>query len=531
LNEQAIDDNTESLDPLALADTFWGLLDQRAALSPHRVMIIDESGRSLSAAQWRHQAARVAAGLVLRGVGAGTRVAWQLPTIIESALLAAALSRLGAVQIPLIPNLRHREVGFIVAETAASLLITPGRVWRNFDYAAMAEQIAADTGCELAAVTRDAVALGNPAILGPPAAYVPGDVRYIYYSSGTTSDPKGCLHSEGSVMATANGMVECYRTGADDCVPIAFAYAHIGGMVWTTTALRTGCRLMMLEVFDPQRSPQIMGAAGATMMGSALPFFRAYLDAQRRAGATPIFPRLRTFVGGGAAKPPGIHYELKEVFGVGVLSGWGLTESAINACSSPDDTDVQLAYTEGRAAPGVELRAVGLDGRPVPANVEGELRVKAPQMMKGYVKRALDAEAFDDEGFLRTGDLGIIDADGFVHITGRLKDIIIRNAENISAQEVEHVLYQHPAIADVALVGVPDPRTGERACAFVVIEAGAEVPTLAELGQHCGAHGLSRYKHPEQIEVLDSLPRNGLGKVIKAQLRALLVEREGAHHP
>jgi cyclohexanecarboxylate-CoA ligase len=508
------------LDPAHLAPTLWGLLEQRATRTPDRALLLDDTGRTLTAAQWMRRATRVAAALAERGVGPGTRVAWQLPTIMESALLAVALSRLGAVQIPVIPNLRLREVGFIAAETQAEWLITPGTVWRGFDYGAMAAEVAAVTGCGLMAVTRGDIPEADAATLGPPADNDPDDVRYLYYSSGTTAEPKGCRHTEASVMATANGMVDCYRTGPTDCIPVPFAYAHLGGVVWTTTVLRTGCRLLLLEHFDAARSPAAMGAAGATMVGSALPFFRAYLDAQRRAGDIPIFPLLRTFVGGGAPKPPEIHYELKEVFGVGVMSGYGLTECAINACSTPDDTDEQLALTEGRAGPGVELRAVDGDGHQVAAGMEGELRVRAPQLMKGYVNATLDAAAFDAEGFLRTGDLGVIDADGFVRVTGRLKDIIIRNAENISAQEVENVLYRHPSILEAALIGLPDPRTGERACAVVVLHPGAPRPSLAELGEHCGAHGLSHYKWPEQMEVIDALPHNPLGKVIKPELRA-----------
>jgi non-ribosomal peptide synthetase component E (peptide arylation enzyme) len=163
---------------------------------------------------------------------------------------------------------------------------------------------------------------------------------------------------------------------------------------------------------------------------------------------------------------------------------------------------------------------VDFDGNVAPVGDEGELLVRGPQRCQGYVEAALDAEAFDADGFFRTGDLGRIDADGFVRITGRLKDIIIRNAENLSAQEIENVLVEHPAVADVAVIGLPDQRTGERACAVVVLASGHDSLTIPELAEHCLAKGLAKQKIPEQLEIVTALPRNPMGKVLKHVLRA-----------
>lgn len=507
----------------AAGQTMWSLLEQRAAHDPTGTLLADESGRSLSAADCLRRAERVAAGLHALGVDAGTRVAWQLPTWVEAVLVSTALSRLAATQIPVIPILRRREVAHIVHETAADVLVHPHEQWRGFDYPELARAIAQEAGCALVPVGRNHAPESDPSRLPPPAREAKGEPRYIYYSSGTTAAPKGCLHTDISVQAMANGLVERYRITSEDCIPIPFAYAHIGGAIWTAAALRTGCRLLLLESFDRLESPRIIGAAGATLIGSALPFFQAYLQAQERNGATPLFPKLRSFVGGGAPKPPEIHFELKRVFGAGVLSGWGLTECTINTCSALGDSDEQLAHTEGRPSPGIDLRVVAPDGSVLPAGKEGELRVRGPQLMQGYVNPELNADAFDDAGYLRTGDLGFVDAEGFVHITGRSKDVIIRNAENISALEVENVLYRHPAVAEVALISIPDPRTGERACAVVVVKPGCAAPTVAELSAHCRAHDLSPHKHPEQVEVVAALPRNALGKVAKAELRARFV--------
>jgi non-ribosomal peptide synthetase component E (peptide arylation enzyme) len=188
--------------------------------------------------------------------------------------------------------------------------------------------------------------------------------------------------------------------------------------------------------------------------------------------------------------------------------------------SSVGDPDEKLAACEGRATRGTEIRVVRPDGAPAAAGEEGEIRLRGPHLFRGYVDPALDAEAFDERGFLRTGDLGHLDAGGWLVVTGRLKDVIIRKGENISAKEIEDHLSAHPKVRDVAVVGLPDAERGERACAFVVPASPAEPPTLAELGSFLRARGLAALKLPEQLELLAELPRNAAGKVLKRELRA-----------
>ena len=502
--------------------TLWELLAARARRDPDRVLLEDDRGGSLTAAGWQAAAERVAAGLQAGGVGPGTVVSWQLPTRLDAPVLVMALARLGAVQNPIIPILRRREVGFIVGQTRAALLITPGG-WRGFDYAAMAGEIAAEVGVETLVVD-DAVPgrglpEGDPASLPPPPSGEGDPVRHIYYSSGSTADPKGALHTDTSVMNAATGTMLGYRVGPEDCVPIPFPYTHIGGMAMTVVSLCTGAPILLIETFDRERSPLVMAERGGTILGSAVPFFHAYIEAQRRHGSAPLFTRLKAFASGGAPKPPELYYEMKELFGTGIVSSWGLTEFPIATACALDDIDEDLALTEGRVVPGVELRVVGADGREVPPGEEGELRLRGPQMCRGYVDPALDADAVDEKGFFRTGDLGVVGPRGHVRITGRIKDIIIRNAENISAQEIENVLYTHPKVADVAVIGVPDARTGERACAVVVPVEGVESPTLAELAEFCRDQQLATQKIPERLEVVTALPRNALGKILKQELR------------
>jgi acyl-CoA synthetase (AMP-forming)/AMP-acid ligase II len=205
--------------------------------------------------------------------------------------------------------------------------------------------------------------------------------------------------------------------------------------------------------------------------------------------------------------------------GVGIVSGYGLTEAPILTMASVDDSDDKLANTEGQASPGVELKVVTIDGKVAGGGEEGEIRAKGPQVCLGYLDSSLDAEAFDDQGYFRTGDLGFVDAEGYVVITGRLKDVIIRKGENISAKEVEDLLYEHPKVSDVAVIGLSDPERGELVCAVVACVPDGEPLTMDELRRHLLDRQLITRKLPEQLEIVDELPRNPMGKVVKPQLR------------
>jgi acyl-CoA synthetase (AMP-forming)/AMP-acid ligase II len=351
------------------------------------------------------------------------------------------------------------------------------------------------------------------------------DVRWYYFSSGTTATAKGAKHSDASAMASSNAQIAYIGLRENDLFPIPFPITHIGGIMILTAYLRTGARLLLVETFDPVNSPVVMAEHGATVLGSATPFFHAYLAAQRRHGDAPLFPELRQLQAGGAPITPELNAECIRVFGTPIYNQWGLTEFPAATSLGEGDPPEKFNGTVGRMAPGAEVKVIGFDGEPVPDGGEGELWVRGPHRLLGYVDAALDADAFDTDGYFRTGDLGTLDGDGFLRITGRLKDIIIRNAENLSAQEIEDVLNEHPAVADVAVIGVPDPVSGERACAIVVLAPGYETLTIPELAEHCQAKGLAKQKIPEQLELVSELPRNPMGKVLKHVLRSQIVPR------
>ncbi len=503
------------------ARTLWELASKRAVETPDARMIVDERGDSMTFGEFIPAAERAAAGLAAIGVGEGAVVSWQLPSWKESMVLVAALARLGAIQNPILPIYREREVGFIARQAQSNLLIAPP-TFRGFDYEAMARGIAADVpGLEVLVADRslpedDAGSL--PAFVSPP-----GDlpVRWLFYTSGTTADPKGAQHTDATIDAAARGMSERLDLAPEDRHSLVFPFTHIGGIIWLFAGLQVGCLNILDEAFNPETTIPLLQREGVTLAGSGTFFHMAYLKAQRDAASSKLFPHVRAYPGGGAPKPPQLHYDLKqELGGAGIVSGYGLTETPILTMASVDDSDEVLANTEGHALRGVTLRLVTLDGKEAGIGEEGEIRAKAPQMMKGYLDSSLDADAFDDEGWFRTGDLGRLDADGNVTITGRLKDIIIRKGENISAKEIEDLLFTHPKIADAAVIGLPDPASGERACAVVALKDAKDPLAFEEMASFLKEKGLRVQAVPEQLEILDALPRNPAGKVLKQDLKA-----------
>ena len=501
--------------------SLWELVEERAARTPDKVMAVDEHDRSWTYEEFQRMCERVAAGLAARGVGEGTNVSWILPSRIEAFVLIGALARLGAVQNPILPIYRHREVGFITRQTGCRLLIVPG-TFRNVDYEKMALEATEELDVEVLVADPD-LPEGDPTTLGPPASGAGNPLRWLFYTSGTVADPKGARHSDAGIAAANLGMQWSLRCDPTDKVAVVFPITHVGGVVWMFNTMETGAELLLVEVFSPEDTPVFLAKNEVTVAPAGTVFWQAYLAAQRKQPDRPLFPEVRVFAGGGAPKPPHIHYELMAEMGAPAIAGWGLTESPINTMMELDSPDEKKATTEGKACPGVELRVVTVDDTIAKPGEEGEMQVRGMQVCMGYLDSSLDADGFTDdsdggERWFRTGDLGFIDDDGYVTLTGRLKDIIIRKGENISAKEIEDLLFAHPKVVDVAVVGVPDPASGEHVCAVIVVAPG-ETLTFSEMIEHLRDAGLTPQKLPEQLELVDALPRNPSGKVLKRELR------------
>ncbi|ARX84282.1 class I adenylate-forming enzyme family protein [Streptomyces alboflavus] len=510
----------------ALSDcgTLWELIERRAALSPDTPALIQAAAdpaadHVLTFGGLRDTCERVAAGLYGMGVRPGTVVAWQLPTRIETAVLSFALARVGAVQSPVIPFYRDREVGFALRESKAAYFAVPG-VWRGFDHTDLARRL----GARGVFTAYDDLPDGDPGILPPP----PTDgraVRWIYWTSGTTSDPKGVLHTDRSLIAGGSCLAHALRLTPADVGSMAFPFAHIAGPDYTVMLLLYGFPAVMFEHFALPDALAGYRRHGVTVAGGSTAFYSMFLTQQRARPAEPLIPTLRLLAGGGAPKPPDIYHAVVTELGCQLTHGYGMTEVPMITMGDPDDSAEHLATTEGRPPAGMEIRITDADGKELPAGTDGEVRLRGEAVCAGYLDAAATRAAFDADGFLITGDLGHVRESGHLVLTGRAKDIIIRKGENISAKEIEDLLHTHPAVADVAVIGLPDAERGERVCAVVERAPGAPALTLPEATAHLRGQGLSVHKLPERLELVTALPRNeALRKVLKYKLRERYAE-------
>ena len=499
----------------AVAADLWTLVEHAADQWPDDPMLLSRQGDRCTFAEFRVRALEMAAGFADLGVARGDAVSWILPTWVDTVVLAAALSRLGAVQNPIIAIYRDREVGFCVGQAGAKFLITPQR-FGGFDFATMGERVVSqNAGVSHLVVEPGAFPRADPSALPLVSAPEVRDTRWICYTSGTSADPKGARHSDATVGSFVAAMGTCMDVVHGDRYALVFPFPHIGGIALLFLTLLTGCTQLLDETVDPVATIEFLAAERCTHAGTGTAFFNMYLAGQQRR-TEPLFPHLKACPAGGAPTSAAVHQRVFAELGARVVSSWGLTEAPVLTSGRLSDPPEVLASTEGRALPGVEIRVVDPDGGQCPPGSPGELRVRAPQVMLGYQNPDLDAEAFDADGYFCTGDIGVIDHDGYVAITGRLKDVIIRNGENIAAREVEDLLHAMPGVTDAAVIGLPDARTGESVCAVIVAVDGG--PSLDEIHASMTASGLRRQALPGRVVVRDILPRNPAGKVLKRQL-------------
>jgi acyl-CoA synthetase (AMP-forming)/AMP-acid ligase II len=482
--------------------------------TPDRILIVD-GDVELTAAGLYRQAGAVAASMSQR-MPTGSVVSFMLPNWHEAAVVYLAATISGMVINPILPSLRDSELRFILSDADVRMIVIPAQ-FRGFDYAAMLSRVTSTMSSppEVVVVrgghsgqTPLAELLAAPA--AAPPELDPAAVRMMLYTSGTTGRPKGVLHSHDSISALIRQLGEHWRIDAGDTFLVPSPIAHIGGSIYAFECpLLLGSVAVLMEKWDPDEAVMLMQARRCTHMAGATPFLDGLLGAAERAGSR--LPDLKVFICGGASVPPTLIRRATGYFDKAVVTRvYGSTEVPVSTVGSPEDSD-RAADTDGRA--GIADITI----------IDGEIRVRGPQMLTGYLHEDDAAEAFDDNGYFRTGDLGHLTEDGHLVVTGRAKDIIIRNGENISPKEVEDVLIGHPGIAEVAVVGIPDVRTGERACA-VIVPCGSDEPGVEDLQRLLNAHGLATFKAPERVVIWDSLPKNDAGKVLKHQIRATLTK-------
>ncbi|MFG1923223.1 AMP-binding protein [Cryptosporangium sp. NPDC048952] len=489
-----------------------------ATATPGRVAVIDRD-RSWSYADLDRAVNRFAAALQAQGVVAGEVVSWILPNWAEAIVVHLAALRIGAVSNPIIPIYRHRETAFILRQARTTVLVVPG-VFRRFDYPAMVEEIRA----ELPDLTT-VVVVGEPTHEGHLAfeSFLAGgdpealrrssrdadDIALLLYTSGTVAAPKGALHNHNTLDYENRSIIDFFGLTGSDVVFMPSPVGHIIGVLYgLQLPFMLGTTVVLLDVWEPGRALELIEQHACSFVVAATPFLLGLV--QHPALTDHDISSLRVFACGGADVPPELIRSATTALRCMVSRGYGSTEfPTASACNDSDDL-AKRAMTDGRRIGDAEVRIAD----------DGELHVRGPELFLGYLDSSLNDDAFTADGWFRTGDLARIDADGYVEITGRKKDIIIRSGENISAKEIEDQLFEHPQVAEVAIVSSPDPVVGERVCAVVVPRPGRSV-TLGELVGWLEARRMARQKLPERLLLVNELPRNASGKVQKFLLREL----------
>ena len=479
---------------------------------PDAPALVDGAER-LTIAELTHRAARLAGALADEyDIGIGDVVTWQLPNWWEALVLTYACWWVGAVPSPITPTLREREVGYITRATDSRLHVV-AHTFRETDYPELARR-AGYPGPVLPVRGGVPLPAGDPPPVRRPD---PDEVAVILWTSGTTSEPKGVVHTHRAIHTEAVTIAEAHELQVGDPMLLPMPVTHIAGFTYGgLLPVTSGVNGILLDIWDPGRALALVAEERITVVISTPVFLRTMLD--HPGFATTDHTSLRLFSLGGAGVAPALVREGAAILGCRCKRTYGSTEYPTLSTGGPDDDLDRDATTDGRLIGAGEVRIVDpATGTDLPPGEAGELLVRGPEMFSGYLDPALDAAAFTDDGWFRTGDLAAYDGTHLV-IVDRLKDIIIRGGENISALEVESLLVTHPAVAEAACVAMPDPVMGEKVCAYVIPAPGA-TPDLDALRDHLLAGGLARFKVPERLEIRADLPRTASGKVRKAPLR------------
>ena len=482
---------------------------------PGSVDLTELHGRSL----------RLAAGLQRLGVGPGDAIAVWVPNWVEGAITYQAAFMLGATVVPIIHIYGPQEVGFILRNSGARVLVMPDR-WRNIDYierfdavtdtAALEQILIVGEGGPSAALRWSDVAAADSAHLELPMVS-PDAVCLLIYTSGTTADPKGVQHSHNTLMAETITTAEAI--GSPSKVNLAaFPAGHIAGVLGVLRMFVLGTSTVLMDQWDPALAARLVAEYGVNSSAGAPFYLASMLDEAERQGTS--LESLTNYMVG-AASVPATLVERADAAGLPVYRGYGSSEHPVITTGTPADPLDKRAGTDGRVVPGSEIRLLDEDDDEVGTGEDGEIVSRGPDLFIGYTDPALNAESFLPGGWFRTGDIGRFDTEGYLTITDRKKDVIIRGGENIASKEVEDILARHTAVVEAAVVSQPDERYGERVAAFVQLRESADL-TLDDVKDHFARAGVARQKTPEHLVIVDDFPRSMSGKVRKVELREQL---------
>jgi len=468
---------------------------------------------------------RIARGLVALGVGRGDVVTWQLPNCWEFIALALACARIGAAANPVMPIFRQHELNFMLNFGESKVFIVPQQ-FRTYDYEEMARGML--TGLphlrQLVVIdgegedSFDKVLLRDdtPPLSGPELG--PDDVMLLMYTSGTTGEPKGVMHTANTLFSNLHAYTKVLGIGGDDIVLGASPMAHLTGFGYLAMLpVILNSTTVLLDVWDPKRALQIVRDEGVTFSMASATFVADMCLAVEN--GEPTSDKFTLFVCAGAPIPPVVVERAHKLMGLTVCSAWGMTENGAVTVTEPARALEKSGCSDGRPLPGIEVKVVDAAGTELKTGESGELLMRGASLFAGYLKRP-QLNAVDADGWFDTGDIAFVDAEGYIRISGRSKDVVIRGGENIPVVEVENLLYKHPAISLVAVVGYPDRRFGERVCAFVALNPGHTF-TFEDMTAYLTEQQLTKTYFPERLEVLEQMPQTPSGKLQKFKLREM----------
>lgn len=504
-------------------ELLWSYLERA---DPSKIAVIHGTGRH-TYRQLAESASAMAAALSGLGVRPGDVVSYQLPNWIETMILVAALMRLGAVANPIVPIYRGKEVRFITQEARTKVLFVPVG-YKNFDYLKLAREAAAP--CVETIVTCGGAAAGCEDFAGLLARYSgqasalwtgPSDApAVLLYTSGTVANPKGVMHSQANLVFDATTAVPTSRLTPDEIIYMASPLTHVTGLLYGSFLPPVlGAALCLEDYRSAADAARLVERERCTWSVGSTPFLQGLLydPAARKCDISS----LRAFRCGGADVPPKLIRDAHAA-GIQAFRSYGLSEHPTVTGAIDGDLE-RAATTDGQVHAHIDVRIVDIhDGSVLPPGSVGEIQTRGREVFLGYRDERLNADAFTADNWLRTGDMGSLDGDRYLTVVGRLKDIIIRKGENISAKEIEDVLAEHPAIDTIAVVALPDEVRGELVCAACTVKPGQRFD-FSEMTSFLNASGLARQKFPERLEVLAALPMTASGKIRKSELRQTLL--------
>ncbi len=515
-------------------ELFCDLLDRSAATVPDKAAIVgvnsmDGSNRRISYREFAWLVDRIAVGLADLGVGKNDIVSCQLPNWWQFSALVFACWRIGAVINPTMPIFREREIKFMLGFAESKIMVVP-REYRGFDYPEMVRSLRPDLPHlqRLLVIGGEGEESFDRALLEGPfnaeraralfeeRRQNPDEVIQLLYTSGTTGEPKGVMHTSNTILSNIYPFRERLKLNSEDVVLMASPLAHQSGFIYgILMPIVLQSMVVLQDVWDGKRAADLIKQEGATFTFASTPFLSDLTDAVSRGGCD--VSSLRIFLAAGAPIPRVLVERATKTLGANIISAWGMTENGAVTTTKLNDPEEKTFFSDGCPLPGMEARVTGVDSTPLPAGQEGVLKVRGCSNFVGYLKRP-QLFNHDDDGWFDTGDLARIDSDGYVRITGRAKDIIIRGGENVPVVEIENLLFRHPAVQTIAIVGMPDARLGERACAFVVCKPGQSL-TFDDMIGFLSEQKIAKQYMPERLECVTALPMTPSGKIQKFKLR------------